>query len=172
MVWFYPEIVDKLGVVRKAVEYSFQSHYGLILSRETDRVERLVLWRQLLSIPLWSDFIYIVNGSNCDAIVIFQSHYGLILSRRPQRVRKLAVSFQSHYGLILSVFFSNHALRVLYAFNPTMVWFYRWRTPISNIHSEKLSIPLWSDFIILESITEMEEIGIFQSHYGLILSKS
>ena len=81
--------------------------------------------KDVLSIPLWSDFI---NPQTCqivDKVEIFQSHYGLILSIKKlsalQRDIDLSIplwsdfifklveeceleeeSFQSHYGLILS----------------------------------------------------------------------
>ena len=103
----------------------------------------------------------------------------------------------------------------IYAFNPTMVWFYlsrRWRMNTSEANTfnptmvwfyqvsekkggwEKLSIPLWSDFIfalkyVFKSLNWLLSIPLwsdfistsckvasttfcdFQSHYGLILSQ-
>ena len=98
MVWFYRRVngmhsitEDSLSIplwsdfikVQKKLwrmtTYSFQSHYGLILS--------LVAWYCLLnfnnlSIPLWSDFILLVLQKFFPEIPVFQSHYGLILSKR------------------------------------------------------------------------------------------
>ena len=57
------------------------------------------------------------------------------------------------------------------SFNPILVWFYHTYIETTAVASRMLSIPFWSDFIILETVREMEEIGIFQSHFGLILSE-
>ena len=148
---------------------SFQSHYGLILS---------IWARSLLSgagvnlsIPLWSDFI-VRKMEELEIIEInFQSHYGLILSnfRRGQNGKRNS-HFQSHYGLILSQSTTSCKCGAFHPFNPTMVWFYhmrretRWRIKndfqshyglilsslkISFVPIDwRLSIPLWSDFII------------------------
>ena len=102
----------------------------------------------MLSIPLWSDFI-------------FRTRF---ISRTE------STRFQSHYGLILSEWLLCWWVENRFTFNPTMVWFYLpvllklssvdiifqshyglilsgWRTDILNFHNKKLSIPLWSDFI-------------------------
>ena len=55
---------------------NFQSHYGLILSKY---IVYNNIANQLLSIPLWSDFIFEIFEEDGNTIV-FQSHYGLILS--------------------------------------------------------------------------------------------
>ena len=123
----------------------FQSHYGLILSYNGTGSEQ---YNKTLSIPLWSDFIptkwYTKEPS------IFQSHYGLILSWTIRKLHNTKTSFQSHYGLILSSFVS-----------------------FFDILLRRLSIPLWSDFIILSFSTSLLSSSLnFQSHYGLILSRS
>ena len=51
-----------------------------------------------------------------------------------------------------------------------MVWFYHNKRYTKKIQHWKLSIPLWSDFIIINSILKKYNIENFQSHYGLILS--
>ena len=104
----------------------FQSHYGLILSRQTSYALPCVM----------------------SLILIFQSHYGLILSKgrtvakqiiyktfNPTMVwfylpfarafRRVRTYFQSHYGLILSNKVASELTVALKAFNPTMVWFYQ-----------------------------------------------
>ena len=118
MVWFYLSII--------LVQYNhiscFQSHYGLILSSLwTSEIE----FEWALSIPLWSDFIAIVERE--------------ALTR--------AYNFQSHYGLILSFHLCNVCVLHVVTFNPTMVWFYRPTGRESSWRGWELSIPLWSDFI-------------------------
>ena len=166
MVWFY---LNYSTAQQNKKEFTFQSHYGLILSYLNS-----CTWRQIcdLSIPLWSDFIMREAVSHVSS----------------------AKSFQSHYGLILSRTHNTRSNRKKASFNPTMVWFYLqnlwsrllsptqtlsiplwsdfiWSTEnIPCVLSYYLSIPLWSDFIhdrYLISI--MDELN-FQSHYGLILS--
>ena len=51
-----------------------------------------------------------------------------------------------------------------------MVWFYRDTPPVAYQAITKLSIPLWSDFIIAVERLEKYLKKNFQSHYGLILS--
>ena len=58
----------------------FQSHYGLILSNSSLEAQRFL--SDLLSIPLWSDFIFCSDCIDLFLEHIFQSHYGLILSHR------------------------------------------------------------------------------------------
>ena len=120
MVWFYP--------------FSFLVDFFYFLE---------------LSIPLWSDFITLLQWV-ASYKSVFQSHYGLILSL-----------------LLLCNPCIQHLLR---PFNPTMVWFYRIK--IISVRGVKgLSIPLWSDFILLaKQLLNFLE-GAFQSHYGLILSR-
>ena len=57
-------------------------------------------------------------------------------------------------------------------FNPTMVWFYPSWSYVNNTFHCFLSIPLWSDFINQKRIQWVRrELNVFQSHYGLILSR-
>ena len=123
----------------------------------------------------------------------FQSHYGLILSRQEHGgYRWFQRYFQSHYGLILSdlqrrlyiaefgtfnptmVWFyrEKHSRNLfrLASFNPTMVWFYHELPQTGDMTDAFLSIPLWSDFIDVETILRKIGLMYFQSHYGLILS--
>ena len=129
-----------------AVARSFQSHYGLILSRSTQESIRLPLlkafnptmvWfyqsttkstrvsQDTLSIPLWSDFISIIRWTLSGTNYFFQSHYGLILSQLLHTTTPL-----------------NYI-----TFNPTMVWFYLDMMARLPDKIDSLSIPLWSDFI-------------------------
>ncbi len=102
----------------------------------------------ILSIPLWSDFILFDEKIRCSYLRCFQSHYGLILSIwLLTDFMHLNDTFQSHYGLILS-----------------------WGFGMPRIRLKKLSIPLWSDFILVEYARSHLVFHPFQSHYGLILS--
>ena len=78
---------------------------------------------------------------------VFQSHYGLILSVKSdvvgQRFDELSIPLWSDF--ILSE--SGKDRQKLFAFNPTMVWFY----------------PAYSQY-------HTASVTTFQSHYGLILS--
>ena len=141
MVWFYQKSVPLFRVRT----YSFQSHYGLILSNYNFRniyqvinsFNPTMVWFYQtcfrddkysiseLSIPLWSDFILPIEPGFATA----------------------AAPFQSHYGLILSPYNNQETPIIPYSFNPTMVWFY-----------------LWKESVIRDSNKN------FQSHYGLILS--
>ena len=185
MVWFYHVDEDE----EDTVEVSFQSHYGLILSaykidygkfnvetfnptmvwfyqRATGELIRG--WRPFnptmvwfyrctaalrvhcagkLSIPLWSDFI----------------------TRHRQAARHRA---QLSIPL-WSDFIGLHKKRLgepLTAFNPTMVWFYRW----SMTDNESSSYVFQSHYGLILSWAKGENIKLlfisFQSHYGLILS--
>ena len=122
MVWFYrKKISDLLNFL-----FGFQSHYGLILSNWKPSISPplicsfnpTMVWfypssrcrsRTLLlklSIPLWSDFIFIAATAALERLIVFQSHYGLILSGiRCYRSCMTGNIFQSHYGLILSNWF-------------------------------------------------------------------
>ena len=80
---------------------------------------------------------------------------------------------------------------LIWTFNPTMVWFYPGRAPVTLSGNPpfnptmvwfypddgtslsapvELSIPLWSDFIKLFGFSIGNQMIDFQSHYGLILS--
>ena len=101
----------------------------------------------------------------------FQSHFGLILSIRLLLMMSSCTStFQSHFGLILSMWKTPHLNKLLLAFNPILVWFYRvyarkrpkdcksfqshfglilsLRTCKRWLLYNHLSIPFWSDFIL------------------------
>ncbi len=164
MVWFYQsgKRAHKCGVC------SFQSHYGLILSRFTGVRMRKVIctfnptmvwfypgWVDYeitvyqLSIPLWSDFIS---------------------EMARERISRIHTAFNPTmvwFYLFDGVYTNPGTI----TFNPTMVWFYRFTTlmglqrfiqinfqshyglilsGVSNTIIRKntgLSIPLWSDFI-------------------------
>ena len=81
------------------------------------------------------------------------------------------INFQSHFGLILSGAGTPSMTFLHETFNPILVWFYLWfiQTPASC--SVKLSIPFWSDFIILLRSQQVKCLPCFQSHFGLILSE-
>ena len=124
MVWFYLSSLFAVSVQFWKLSIPLWSDFIPVFT------DVWVLFQCVLSIPLWSDFIIhswrvILCSTN------FQSHYGLILSyTKNNDLAQTAtyLTFQSHYGLILS---------------------------ISNSKSNKvlctLSIPLWSDFIILSA---------------------
>ena len=104
-----------------------------------------------LSIPFWSDFIRFAGTFDLLARINFQSHFGLILSQSSGGCYLCRTSFQSHYGLILSgkvparvgavSHFQSHYGLIL------SVWKKKQKS------KEKLSIPLWSDFIALATAT-------------------
>ncbi len=201
MVWFYQEMAGNSWYGRQ----NFQSHYGLILSQS---ISRNRISRRVLSIPLWSDFIAVENDNVQRQQFSFNPtmvwFYLLMRTRQPTNSLTLSIplwsdfirlrdgdtvpvhprGFQSHYGLILSTSARKSLKNFTETFNPTIgVRKWGW---------EKLSIPLWSDFII----SLMPQIRIcrktfnptmvwfyrapdlplqrygngFQSHYGLILS--
>ena len=152
-------------------KYSFQSHYGLILSHcnfkrtwwwlATKSFNPTMVWFYLKFIL---SFILVYTLSFNPTMVWF---YHKEVRKNDQKNR----CFQSHYGLILSVLELSENFVIPKPFNPTMVWFYRntghnsWFTYCYT----KLSIPLWSDFILAKKFNGFC-FSDFQSHYGLILS--
>ena len=164
MVWFY-RVVTKEDMYDT---YSFQSHYGLILSvihvwqgMSTHnpfnptmvwfyREHRPVADRQyvLLSIPLWSDFINLIFSYTLNnpflSIPLWSDFIQLLLYQRKYQ----RMTFQSHYGLILSYILCKVTKITEKSFNPTMVWFYQTVKLPSKHDLIELSIPLWSDFIM------------------------
>ena len=90
---------------------------------------------------------------------------------RPQRTARIN-GFQSHYGLILSICERESGFTFWCTFNPTMVWFYLKGKTGTQRWKYCLSIPLWSDFILFLSISNCPPDASFQSHYGLILSRT
>ena len=171
------------------VTIDFQSHYGLILSKQRELTMSQILtfnptmvWfyqfteedakeiYEALSIPLWSDFILRPNQTGTWLVSCFQSHYGLILSKYAGiNTFHILCSFQSHYGLILSgsqpviqkerLHFQSHYGLIL-------------SVELGNRKKRRiaLSIPLWSDFISTAYFYVSLRSNRFQSHYGLILS--
>ena len=166
MVWFYPSN----DAVLVDVVINFQSHYGLILSANRHGLlgetgvpfNPTMVWFYQDGVGV-TDFVI-------ELIRNFQSHYGLILSRQKHFQNRLEITFQSHYGLILSVLECKKIGLNEATFNPTMVWFYQYKSIQSWHNSEVLSIPLWSDFIEYRKGGGPPFRGPFQSHYGLILS--
>ena len=170
MVWFYHnrysgEILDDNTII--IYDTLFQSHYGLILSRDEQRTITDILYFQShyglilstsarkslknstrLSIPLWSDFISSGVSSIEFSNLAFQSHYGLILSARARSLQhklnsNLSIPLWSDFIMKLV----QHLQAIKVSFNPTMVWFYHFlRSTENNFRND------------------------FQSHYGLILS--
>ena len=168
---------------------SFQSHFGLILSRGR-------LWRewlyQELSIPFWSDFIGNTDEQDNGGYESFQSHFGLILSYFT--FRKESVQNSSFNPILVWFYPVKEAMRypnckslsipfwsdfiprlllqqryILQSFNPILVWFYHSRH--FGVSTWKiLSIPFWSDFILRHCRFLCISCKIFQSHFGLILS--
>ena len=61
-------------------------------------------------------------------------------------------AFQSHYGLILSRYIKQQKACLINTFNPTMVWFYLANESQHACYFDRLSIPLWSDFICFNTI--------------------
>ena len=163
LVWFYLCSVCKKIKVHFCF---FQSHFGLILSVK----------KQLDGIK----------------VPTFQSHFGLILShhkgpkdsqglsfnpilvwfylvRSAQQLEKRK-NFQSHFGLILSLPLLSKNIIIFSSFNPILVWFYLPAEWVKYRPRPSLSIPFWSDFILMNKLPEDIIKKYFQSHFGLILS--
>ena len=172
MVWFYHFGVDSSQFTSLP---GFQSHYGLILSLYFCYECWKVIW---LSIPLWSDFISTrrrdITRKTKNAFNPTMVWFYLVATRgelpRPDGLsiplwsdfiseKALFIVyytediFQSHYGLILSDLLRGYCSQRV-PFNPTMVWFYleRYKRQHHKEHQRKLSIPLWSDFIMLPRV--------------------
>ena len=103
----------------------------------------------------------------------FQSHYGLILSKNNLiDALKLYYNFQSHYGLILSELSSSTSWKAGTLSIPLWSDFIIQFGAAAIDSVATLSIPLWSDFIHYSRRVVVDVFGVFQSHYGLILSRS
>ena len=172
--------------------FVFQSHFGLILSRAIgytwDRHHR-----SFNPILVW--FYQPDNCTDFQEARNFQSHFGLILSLLPSATLRITrLIFQSHFGLILSLipytrivkspnsfnpilvwFYHSRNLSIqkwsTKAFNPILVWFYLSKNVVSTSLIRQLSIPFWSDFIENASRLACWAFVLFQSHFGLILSR-
>ncbi len=143
LVWFYLEVFD------------VTNHYA-----------------RILSIPFWSDFIrkpaFIISTCSYSfnpILVWFYLEYFWTLSVAP-------LYFQSHSGLILSVRLARESHPRESTFNPILVWFYLVLGEIRRYVDSRLSIPFWSDFISTQKAISKRARKSFQSHSGLILSKS
>ena len=101
-------------------------------------------------------------------------------------------SFQSHFGLILSPNKLSGSFAYMITFNPILVWFYPGEVVQVAKQVKVLSIPFWSDFIIVNTVvvyvcynsfnpilvwfyltlrfTSFLNTSNFQSHFGLIFS--
>ena len=130
-----------------------------------------IAYAPTLSIPLWSDFI---SAPDVDVVP----------------------SPPFNPTMVWFYLFTCTSLTIIVAgsFNPTMVWFYLTALVYYVVVKRELSIPLWSDFILLSTTfqTRKDELTFnptmvwfyphplllyvfhrfrdFQSHYGLILS--
>ena len=79
--------------------------------------------------------------------------------------------FQSHFGLILSNWRDGRYVCRERPFNPILVWFYHHLKLALPPGLRSLSIPFWSDFIVIKKKELTCQLTIFQSHFGLILSR-
>ena len=178
MVWFYllpkslfslrkirlsiPLWSDFIGHVlvrrahrRKRWHFSFQSHYGLILSRPV-RAGRPAGSQAFNPTMVW---FYLETINAVDSGKEFAAF----------TFNPTMVWFYLRY-ITRTIKSMNETISLAYAtFNPTMVWFYLLQKIVKQ--KWKLSIPLWSDFISLNRIMSTPSTLIFQSHYGLILSR-
>ncbi len=145
MVWFYHK--KGYGALEEAIK-SFQSHYGLILSL-TLLTSYSLAGRAFNPTMVW--FYRSWFGVCAPEMASFQSHYGLILSGN-QGV--LGQEKESPFNPTMVWFYLNkstvqRAGSSTVPFNPTMVWFYHAKPDAYlKFVEEKLSIPLWSDFIV------------------------
>ena len=117
MVWFYPSF----RILQSNRFDNFQSHYGLILSED---LERIAEKRLELSIPLWSDFIKLEEQRKESSEKPFNPTMVWFYLNLAYIPFVAVVAFQSHYGLILSREIEDEEESEITAFNPTMVWFY------------------------------------------------
>ena len=145
MVWFYHKsrkrVQQKNNQSRQAFNPTMVWFYPIEL-----------YWRRAddddLSIPLWSDFIFLSADSRSSA-ASFQSHYGLILSwKGTYLVKRWYVTFNPTMVWFYPPISTRHLHEVFSSFNPTMVWFYRKILDDAGVPANILSIPLWSDFIL------------------------
>ncbi len=125
-------------------DWSFQSHYGLILSLHSVEivVRNFVAFNPTM---VWfyrseqrSTGICSTPAFNPTMVWFYQ-----IWSSQ----HRSSTTFQSHYGLILSPKIGEDWLCRIDTFNPTMVWFYQRNGKNCRDGERALSIPLWSDFI-------------------------
>ena len=164
MVWFYHLLRPR---TRMGIQ-NFQSHYGLILSYISSLFVSLLIlpfnptmvWfypeichslkriSDVLSIPLWSDFIDQEPVSEPEKLSPFNPTMVWFYLRPHKGSTWLVGCFQSHYGLILSRRNWIWSGWRECTFNPTMVWFYRCIHAFFSRRNKLLSIPLWSDFIL------------------------
>ena len=143
---FWSDFIRPQYIVAYEFTKSFQSHFGLILSKIQTHAKRqvvspfnpILVWFYLkglkkkvsedtLSIPFWSDFILNEILNTLKSI-------------------DLSIPFWSDF-----------------------IWrdWRRWR-----MRWNWLSIPFWSDFITKYPVYIERPLNIFQSHFGLILSES
>ncbi len=186
MVWFYQQVKYEMY----SNTPSFQSHYGLILSTSTRKLDFFIV---ILSIPLWSDFISLYVLLNKDQKTTFNPTmvWFYHFFRRFLKIKIVFLSIPLWSDFILidvpAVPLSSKALSI-----PLWSDFISSLTVRSWAVATTLSIPLWSDFI-LRAKREIElaektfnptmvwfyrtaisgiasQVISFQSHYGLILS--
>ena len=144
MVWFYRISVSLYGIFVKNLSIPLWSDFISAIYSLRDFCE------EFLSIPLWSDFI---RQFRCSSST--KSSF-------------LSIPLWSDFILLFDFPYNSDII----TFNPTMVWFYRAQRRAEEARRRALSIPLWSDFIEkLDKLIAIAE-DAFQSHYGLILSKS
>ncbi len=131
------------------IENSFQSHYGLILSKLINIRQKIsfiafnptMVWFYLV-IAVYTKLIEIFMTFNPTMVWFYRNHYNEV------RWRSIRLSIP-----LWSDFISGHS-------------FSGWLVLRSF-----LSIPLWSDFISKSDVAFNKTRRNFQSHYGLILSQ-
>ena len=185
MVWFYLFTHITLPLNSKNV---FQSHYGLILSWRRRGLGRFfrafnptMVWFYrkssgevrgglLLSIPLWSDFIFqrrrswVGWGRTFNPTMVWFYPFLVFF------VSFFLLTFNPTMVWFYLAGFFVWLCKIRQSFNPTMVWFYQ-----NWIQRNRKSIRSFQSHygLILSpqnsSLASMRLTG-FQSHYGLILS--
>ena len=124
-----------------------------------------------LSIPFWSDFIFIIKRLSAlqretfNPILVWFYHRELLkaIDEVEETFNPILVWFY-HYELDYGRCLGTKA------FNPILVWFYLMNSLAFFLLLVLLSIPFWSDFIASVDVTVTYTLGFFQSHFGLILS--
>ena len=148
MVWFYQELrsyrcsllrclsiplwsdfITISTVAPAGIGIIFQSHYGLILSNDPDRIREA---KEKTFNPTMVWFYQVILEFKSLTTSFFQSHYGLILSQK----RKNTLLIFTLLSIPLWSDFITKDLAYIdengNSFNPTMVWFYPSFTPHSS----------------------------------------
>ncbi len=147
MVWFYPSSPSSF----LKYLYFFQSHYGLILSHRTSRMQFMLSW-SFNPTMVW--FYLLKFKSNPVWRLAFNPT--MVWFYQITRQNRFTVDVQAFNPTMVWFYRKWDIKKLLYTnwtFNPTMVWFYHFTSSEQNAELLTLSIPLWSDFILMYDAT-------------------